>query len=165
VNRALAILLAGLVIGCKGTAPSDPVDETPASITPAEPVDDACCSVDPAPAEPLPTELVPPGAELPAEPVPSLADEAAATPAAMYAACRERVEQPEAAGECKTAADCGVSGCGGELCAAKSHGAISSTCEVRACFQVLDSCGCVDGRCTWSLKAAIPEQRRMIPIE
>jgi len=160
VIRVLAILVAGLVIGCKGTAPVDPADETPASITPGEPPEDPCCTVDPTPSDP-----VAPGDPVPPEPVPAPADEAAATPASMYAACRDRVEQPEADGECKTAADCGVSGCGGELCAAKSHGAIASTCEVRACFSVLDSCGCVEGRCTWSLKAAVPEGRRIIPIE
>ena len=87
------------------------------------------------------------------------------TPASLYAQCRERVEMPEAAGECKTAADCGASGCGGEVCAATVHGAIMSTCEVRQCFSVLDTCGCVDGRCVWSLRAEVPEGRRIVPIE
>jgi len=151
VIRAMAILVVGLVVACKGTAPADPNGEAPATFIPADPPADACCMADPGPAEPVSAEPA--------------VDEAALTPTALYLQCRERVEKPEADGECKTAADCGASGCGGEVCAANVHGAIMSTCEVRGCFAVLDSCGCVEGKCQWSLKAEVPEGRRITPIE
>ncbi len=80
------------------------------------------------------------------------------TPEALYAACRDRVEQPEADGECTTDQDCAPAGCSGEICTTKAAGAeVMSTCEIRACYAVLDTCGCVEGRCAWSLVASLPD--------
>lgn len=81
-------------------------------------------------------------------------------PAAAYQACRERVEGPEQEGECKVDADCRVGGCSGEICAAS--GALDgwmSTCEILPCFQVLQSCGCQAGRCSWTVGAPDPSRR------
>jgi len=82
---------------------------------------------------------------------------AAPTPASLYAACRDRVEQPETEGECKADGDCAAAGCSQEICTtAAAAKDVTSTCEVRECFQVLDHCGCVQGKCTWSLKDTVP---------
>lgn len=95
--------------------------------------------------------------EVPAAAPQAEAAPAGATPAALYASCKDRVEKPEAAGECATDADCAPVGCGKEVCtAAKSGGDVMTTCEDRPCFQVLDHCGCQQGTCTWSLKAEAP---------
>ena len=162
MSRWWGIVLVGLALACNGAPPPDP-HATP---VPGEPA--------PAPAvEPVPEPVVEPAPEaLPApEPTPTSGDAAPepevdwADPAVIYAGCRDRVEQPENAGECKTSADCGSGGCSGEMCVAKSLGAITSTCEVRACFGVLDTCGCVEGKCQWSLKAAAPPRRTMPPLD
>lgn len=91
--------------------------------------------------------------EPPADPVPV----AAPTPASLYAECLERVEGVGAAGECASDADCQKAGCGAEVCttvaAAKD---VTTTCENKPCFAVLDACGCHEGQCTWSLKAEVP---------
>jgi len=114
---------------------------------------------DPAPA--------PPAALVAAPATPALALPAALPPAALppadaaaaYAACRARVEEPEADGECTTDADCAVAGCSGEICTtAAAVGELMSTCEVDPCFAVLDHCGCQAGRCSWSLKGAASDK-------
>ena len=93
-----------------------------------------------------------PTAAPPAEVVP-----ASASPEALYTECRDRVEGPEAAGECDDDADCGRSGCGSEVCTTIAEaGNVMTTCEDRACFAVLDTCGCHDGRCTWTVRPAGP---------
>ncbi|RME20765.1 MAG: hypothetical protein D6798_19730 [Deltaproteobacteria bacterium] len=75
-------------------------------------------------------------------------------PAALYAQCRQRVEEPEADGECVTDGDCAVGGCSGEVCApARALEGRMGSCEVLPCFSVLDRCGCVEGRCSWTIKA------------
>ncbi len=77
----------------------------------------------------------------------------AADPAAAYEVYRERLEGPEADGECSTDADCAKAGCSSEVCAPASAAAsISTTCEVLPVFAILDSCGCVESRCSWSIK-------------
>lgn len=79
------------------------------------------------------------------------------TPDAAYASCRERVEGPEAAGECDADADCGKTGCGGEVCTTTAEiPNVMTTCEDRACFAVLETCGCHGGRCTWTVRPAEP---------
>ncbi len=70
--------------------------------------------------------------------------------AGLYQGCLDRVELPEADGECAVDADCQRAGCSGETCAALGADRMT-TCEVRLCFHVLDSCGCEEGRCRWSL--------------
>ena len=71
-------------------------------------------------------------------------------PQSLYEGCRERVEGTETDGECVADADCVKTGCSGELCIAKSAAeGVKSTCEVRTCFQVLESCTCQGGHCRW----------------
>jgi eight-cysteine-cluster-containing protein len=79
------------------------------------------------------------------------------TPAALYAACEERVEGPQAADECSVDADCAAGGASGEICTTtEAVGELISTAEKRMCFAVLDTCGCTGGRCTWTLLDALP---------
>lgn len=75
-------------------------------------------------------------------------------PKSLYAACEDRVEQPQTAGECTTDADCKAMGCSSEVCAAAQSGPMMTTCEVQPCFAVLSSCGCHEGVCTWTLADA-----------
>jgi eight-cysteine-cluster-containing protein len=84
-----------------------------------------------------------------------------ASPEGLYAECRDRVEGPEAAGECAADADCGRTGCGSEVCTTSAEVAnVMTTCEDRPCFAVLDTCGCHDGRCTWTVRPAGPAAPR-----
>lgn len=85
---------------------------------------------------------------------------AAPTPASLYEECKDRVEQPQADGECTTDADCVRAGCGSEVCTTTAAaGDIMTTCEDRLCFHVLDTCGCHDGVCSWTLKDEVPERK------
>ena len=78
-------------------------------------------------------------------------------PQALYEGCRERVEGTETDGECTADADCVKTGCSSELCIAKSAAAgVMSTCEMRTCFQVLESCTCQQGHCRWVVGAHKP---------
>lgn len=100
-----------------------------------------------------PADQPPPAPVAPAPPPPP----AGMTPEGLYAKCEERVEQPQVAGECASDADCATGGCGGEVCTtAAAVPELMTTCEGRICFTVLDSCGCVDGMCRWSLKDKVP---------
>ena len=123
----LPIALTG---ACARTAPSEPVAVAPATVD--------------RPAVSLPA--------VPAPVVPPATVDRAGDPAALYAACRDRVEGPEQDGECTTDDDCAAAGCSGEVClaAARAEG-LTTTCEVLPCFAVLDACGCHEGRCTWTL--------------
>jgi len=86
------------------------------------------------------------------------------TPSSIYAACRERVELPEVAGECQTDADCVKSGCSSEVCTSKSAAeGLLTSCEVQDCFGVLDGCGCQAGVCTWTLRIP-PDKLQKLPI-
>lgn len=77
------------------------------------------------------------------------------SPEELYETCKDRVEQPEQDGECTTDDECARSGCGREVCTTLTAAReIMTTCEKRMCFDALDQCGCNDGRCSWSLKAA-----------
>ncbi len=76
---------------------------------------------------------------------------------ALYQQCLERVEGREADNECTADTDCIAAGCSTEICTTKAAAeGLMSTCENRPCFAVLDSCGCDQGRCQWSLKSAVP---------
>lgn len=80
-----------------------------------------------------------------------------ADPVSAYAACEERVEGPEEAGECGAESDCVQAGCSGELCVAVTSATEAfSSCEQRLCFNALDSCSCQQGRCRWTLKDPAP---------
>lgn len=73
-------------------------------------------------------------------------------PETLYTQCRERVESPEADGECASDADCVAAGCSGEVCLPKTAAeGLMTSCEVRLCYSVLQSCGCRAGRCAWTL--------------
>jgi eight-cysteine-cluster-containing protein len=122
-----------------------------------------CKKAEPTPDAP-PVSPPPAAAQEPAE-VPTAdagsppsAKTGASTAAELYGSCRERVERPEADGECSSDADCVASGCSQELCTSTAAAAegLMSTCEMRPCFKVLDACGCVEGHCRWSLKELAP---------
>ena len=84
------------------------------------------------------------------------------TPAELYAQCESRLEQPEAAGECKADSDCVNAGCSSEICTTKVAAAdLMTTCEMLPCFEVVDTCGCVEGQCRWSLVDVMPAPRRI----
>ena len=129
---ARLLLVCSLVMACGRPA-------APASAVNGVPTGSASAPVDPVP-QPVP------------DPVPP-----APTPASLYADCKDRVEGVGAAGECKTDVDCNRAGCGSEVCttvaAAKE---VTSTCEDKLCFKVLDTCGCHEGECTWTLKSEVP---------
>ena len=116
------------------TLPGDGVTD-PVAGEPTEPVE-----------APAPPPLVEPGQEK--------------TPAELYAECEQRVEGTQQAGECTTDADCARAGCSQEVCVTASAAAdVMTTCEIKPCFQVLDTCGCHDGVCSWTLKAEAPKGR------
>jgi eight-cysteine-cluster-containing protein len=88
---------------------------------------------------------------------PSSPSAPAATPRELYGSCEARVEQPEVPGECSSDTDCVRGGCSSEVCTSRQGAAdVMTTCEILPCFDVLDACACVDGRCRWSLKPTIP---------
>lgn len=122
-----------LAVGCGGNAKNNPKNDGAEAPAP-EPA--------PAPAPPPP-------------PVP--------TPAALYAECEARVEGAQKDGECTTDADCATAGCSGEVCTTTAEAAnVMTACEDKLCFKVLDACGCHEGRCTWTLKAEVPESQ--VPV-
>lgn len=75
-------------------------------------------------------------------------------PESLYETCKVRVEGLSEAGECTTDADCVSVGCSSEVCVSTATAAsgLNTTCEVLPCFSVLDSCGCIEGTCSWALK-------------
>lgn len=84
---------------------------------------------------------------------PDLAPAAKQDAAALYAECEARLEQPEADAECAADSDCAPAGCSSERCITKVAAAdLMGTCEVLPCFEVVDTCGCSEGRCRWTLK-------------
>lgn len=86
------------------------------------------------------------------------------TPASLYAECEQRVERPQAEGECEKDEDCKTAGCGNEVCSTVAGAAeVMTTCEDKLCFKVLDTCGCHEGQCTWTLKDEIPEMKAIKP--
>jgi len=106
-----------------------------------------------------------PQPETPARTAPPPVEHPASTPAELYAECRDRVEGPEADGECTSDDDCVRVGCGSEVCTTVTAGAdLVTTCEDRVCFHVLDTCGCHDGRCTWTLLDEVPDLPTIQPL-
>lgn len=84
------------------------------------------------------------------------------TPQSLYAQCEGRLEQPQAAGECSSDADCVRAGCSSEICTTtKAAADLMTTCEVLPCFEVVDACGCVEGECRWSLVDVMPALNRI----
>jgi eight-cysteine-cluster-containing protein len=79
------------------------------------------------------------------------------TPAEAYLGCKERVEGLQTPGECTTDADCAKTGCSQEICVAAAVATeVMGTCEILPCFAALDTCGCHDGQCSWTLAASMP---------
>ena len=71
---------------------------------------------------------------------------------ALYEECRDRVDPASTPGECTSDADCVRTGCNGEVCVPSDQaGEVFTTCEVRLCYHVLDSCSCIEGQCGWTL--------------
>ncbi len=120
---------------------------TPVGSAPPEPTSNATPIADPV--------VAAPAIEVPAAEPPSSSGD-------LLAACHDRMELPEADGECRSDADCGTIGCGGEVCAKAGTTGLMFTCEDRPCFHVVEGCGCHDGRCTWSLKEGVPERRMIL---
>ena len=57
---------------------------------------------------------------------------------------------PTGPAECQSDADCMITGCSGQICAAEAR---ATTCEWRpeyACYQEFGSCGCNAGSCGWA---------------
>jgi eight-cysteine-cluster-containing protein len=130
------------VVAC-GAPQRDSVTDNPVTVVPTSPPEPAATPTDPA---------VPPVTPPPPAP---MVDGATADPKSAYARLRTRVEEPEKAGECKVDADCARAGCGSEVCTATaSVSSVVTTCEVLPLFSALDACGCHEGSCTWTLKAA-----------
>lgn len=109
-----------------------------------------------------------PAVEPPAPIAPDPSGSAPATPAisagrALYESCRDRMESPEADGECVKDADCARTGCGSEVCTTASAAAagLATTCEVLPCFGAVDTCGCHAGRCQWTV---LDEPRARRPV-
>ena len=87
------------------------------------------------------------------DPAPAPAAASDPTAADVDAGCEALVEGPQSDGECKTDADCGRGGCGNVVCATVAAAAdVMTTCEDRPCFKLLDTCGCHEGRCTWTIR-------------
>jgi eight-cysteine-cluster-containing protein len=136
----LAFLFLSIACGKTASIEETPTAEAPV-VTPMKRPDPA-----PNPSDAVP-ETAPGSQDSPKGPDPKV----------MYADCRERVEMPESSGECKSDADCAPVGCAGEVCTSKVAGqGLATTCEMRPCFQALDTCGCREGLCSWSLKAEVP---------
>jgi len=126
--RSLLLLSALALSGCGRGASTPPSEPSPA----------------PQP-EPAATERAPAPSADSASSNPTTAQE-------LYESCEARVEQPEADGECESDSDCVKGGCSSEICTTAAAAAdLMTTCEVLPCFSVLDACGCVEGRCRWSI--------------
>jgi eight-cysteine-cluster-containing protein len=112
---------------------------------------------DPKPSDPPPPPVAPPVilGEADAEGKPTVLGEPPPTdPAALYQSCRERVEGKEAEGECTSDLDCTAGGCSGEVCVTvKDAATLSTTCDKLPCFTVLKSCGCISGKCSWTVNS------------
>ncbi len=141
--RLVLVLPLLLACGNKNATPAHPEEGTEAPAPPTEAVADA----DGEPQAP-PDEAEPEPEPEPAKP----------TPESLYAECKDRVEGRQKEGECTTDADCKAAGCGSEVCTTVAEAAqVMTTCEARLCFKVLDTCGCHDGMCTWTLKEQVPD--------
>jgi len=148
VLRTPWILVSCLLVSCGGPAPP------PATATPPSPEDLAAAAPEAPEAPPAEAPTVGDGLATPVEASSGGDNVAAPDASALYEECRTRVEGREKDGECQNDDDCSRAGCSGEVCVTTSLAAeVMTTCEVRPCFAVLDTCGCVEGRCSWSLDA------------
>ncbi|MFZ5476512.1 MAG: eight-cysteine-cluster domain-containing protein [Myxococcota bacterium] len=144
-------MLIVLVFACAPAA--GPPPESPAAAeTPVPPQAPPPAVGDPTQSEPL----------TPAAPVPApVAGDAPPTARQLYEGCKARVEGVETAGECQTDADCARAGCSQEVCVAKAVAPdVMTTCELLPCSIALDTCGCHDGLCTWTIKEGATLMKR-----
>jgi eight-cysteine-cluster-containing protein len=147
-------VLLALMLACVGTRAVD----TPPAPVPAEPAE-------------APVPGGPPAADAEVAAVPAAtAPEGGSTdapsidPTALYAQCRERVEGVAVPGECSSDADCARAGCSSEVCVATVRKAEAiTTCEILPCFEVLSTCGCVDGQCAWTVGPPAARTRVQLP--
>jgi len=110
--------------------------------------------------DPAPTEEPAPAPDPEPAPEPAPEPEAEVTPASLYAECEGRVEGKTAEGECEKDEDCGTAGCGNEVCVTTLNAKdVMSTCDNKRCYDVLDTCGCHEGQCTWTLTEEVPEAK------
>jgi len=72
-------------------------------------------------------------------------------PKGSFEKYRDRLEGQEAAGECAADSECAPAGCSQEVCV-PAGAEITTTCEVLPVYTILDTCGCVETKCQWSLK-------------
>ncbi len=145
VLRTPWILVSCLLLSCGGAAPP------PATVAPP-PAEELVAAAPEAPPAEVPT--VGDGPSTPVEVSTDGETPAAPDASALFEECRTRVEGREKDGECQSDEDCSRAGCSGEVCVTTSLAAeVMTTCEVRPCFAILDTCGCVEGRCSWSIDA------------
>lgn len=153
VRTAVFALGLTLVPACGGSGSSAPAapsggDASPVDAGPGGEGEEEASTAPPTPAA---------SPEGPPAAAPPEAPEDALSPASLYAECRDRVEGREKDGECATDADCAKAGCSSEVCVTATLAPeVMTTCEARPCFAVLDTCGCVEGRCSWSLAQELP---------
>jgi len=80
------------------------------------------------------------------------------SPMGLYGSCAGRVEGEESAGECKVDRDCAKAGCANEVCVTTANARkVMSTCDNKPCYEILDECGCQEGKCRWSVLDSLPE--------
>ncbi len=165
VGGLVGAFSVALLISCSGPSPGGEVTNPAPALTPAEAGQSGAVGggqaaedqgaesgASPQPAPPSAGEV----AEV-AEVDAAAVEPRPGDPAALYAECRDRVEGREKDGECSTDADCAPAGCSGEVCVTKTLAPeVMTTCEQRPCFTVLDTCGCVEGRCSWSVVEEMP---------
>jgi eight-cysteine-cluster-containing protein len=132
------MVLLALLIACGGAASPPPSTQVPVVSA-------------------SPSEIAPPAVSDPSGGAPI-------TGADLYGQCRDRVEGAATAGECVTDADCSKAGCSQEVCVSASAAkSVKTSCERLLCFSALDSCGCHEGTCSWTVKE--PEmQLRTLPV-
>ena len=168
VLRTTRILVSCLLVSCGGASPppataTPPSSEEPEATAPeTQSAESDGEAYDPGNSAEVGTDA---GAAAPPEEIPGTSNASA-----LYEECRTRVEGREKDGECQSDDDCGRAGCSSEVCVTTSLAAeVMTTCEVLPCFAVLDTCGCVEGRCSWSLAAdgaatmGVPEGGNALP--
>jgi len=145
-------VLLALILACAGTRA---IDTSPAPV-PAEPAEAPASGDAPA----ADASAVPEGTASEG----GRTDAPSSDPSALYGQCRDRVEGVGVPGECSSDTDCARAGCSSEVCVAAVRKAEAiTTCEILPCFEVLASCGCVDGQCSWTVGPPAARTRVQLP--
>ncbi len=149
-------MILALFLACSGPRAAA---ELPASDAPAPLADPVSTVADPVSTVADPVSTV---AELGGAAEPAPLGDAKPTPAQSYAACKDRLEGPQAAGECTTDAECVTVGCSSEVCTATTKAPdVMTTCEILPCFSAVEGCGCHEGMCTWNVRSEMPAPRHL----